>query len=316
MGVDGSCATSWAAKAKTLYYIIRTLARIYTMEIGLSKVTFKDALRPRPSVTSLAPLGAPVMAGFARRPIWVCARTPEVVAANVWRARAADRRARATAASSTTTPTTSRPRTFANDWDINYAGYPSEDRWKSQASYDLEATSARARQARPRDLGDHPPADHPPTKKKRATDDDPGRPDPVGETASQHPRPSITRDFKRARLNEPPSQEDGLPSGPRALASSSSDMPPPTDGHCIRIQASGTSSTATGGASSGSKRTRNLSAWDAERLHCAACTGWTTYAEGRLLPLPPWLPGPWRGARPGSLVCRKCYIDFGATYKP
>ena len=59
---------SWSQKADRLGYYIRTLARTDTIQWNGIFVTHKQDLRPTSNATSLAPLGAPLMIGFARKP--------------------------------------------------------------------------------------------------------------------------------------------------------------------------------------------------------------------------------------------------------
>jgi hypothetical protein len=301
LGLDGACETTWAAKAKTLYYIVRTLARIHTINVGDGKGLFKSVLSPLPSVSALSPLGAPVQAGFARRPIWACPHTPDVVAANVWRARAAETRARATGAS---TSAAARARTFAHDWTVTYSGYPAQDRWRAQSAIDLEAAIARTiREKEKRPPSDRRPSDQDAVKRRKTDKGDlttaAERPSP------SHPPPAMTREFKRARINEPPSQEHDvavsstLSSAPSSSTTGASSS---TNGLCTGIQAK--------------KRGKTSATWEDDSIRCAACSGPTSFALGRPLPLPPWLPEPWNGARPGSIVCKGCYHLFGTTYTP
>ncbi len=192
LGLDGACATTWSAKARALYYIIKALARIYTINIGCNKVGFKHAFLPRSNVASLAPLGAPVMAGFARRPVWVCRRTPQVVAANVWRARAAHRRVLAAAAPSTSL--SARSRTFAHEWDVNYEGFPSDDRWLPKASASLTTAIATAKHGRPHEVPPEDREQHP--TPRRSTND------PV--IAAQPLRQPSQRTHRQANLSPRP----------------------------------------------------------------------------------------------------------------
>ncbi len=164
LGMEGACETSWSGKAHALVEMIKALVRIHTVYLNGSKTTYKQAFQPRPNVSALAPLGAPAMAGYARRPVWVCERTPQVAAANVWRAKAEERLARgsvyATAAST-------RTRAFAKEWEITYSHFPADDKWGPKAQYDLEQKIGAlkrkreqqeqpgARQSRPQPLPPH-----------------------------------------------------------------------------------------------------------------------------------------------------------------
>ncbi len=321
LGVDGSCGTTWAAKAKALYYIVRTLARIHTIDVGHEKSAFKTALSPRPSVSALSPLGAPLQAGFARRPIWACQRTPEVVAANVWRAKAAEARARAAGTSSSTA---ARARTFAHDWTLTYAGYPSQDLWRPRSSIELEANIAKATREKKRALQDQRPPAPPRDRAKRHKPDvdhqvQMNAHEDVHQPLPCQPPLGMTREFKRARLNEPEVHDLGATSSTSttiASTSTTATTPPTTNGLCTRIHSQRASSSSSGGVPRGAKRRSVISAWETDAIDCAACGEQTSFAQGRPLPLPPWLPGPWRGARPGATVCRKCYALFGATYSP
>ncbi len=78
-------ATCWHTKAIKLATIMRTLARIHTLEMNGRTTTWKDAFDPRTATLALTPLGAPRLSGVARRPRWLSQATPGVVAANAWR---------------------------------------------------------------------------------------------------------------------------------------------------------------------------------------------------------------------------------------
>ena len=78
---------TWAEKAKRLAYYLKTLARTHQITWNGLKVSYKQALRPTIDAASLTPLGAPILSGFLRKPIWVDKRTPRVVALNAWKAR-------------------------------------------------------------------------------------------------------------------------------------------------------------------------------------------------------------------------------------
>ncbi len=142
IGADGAAPTSWAEKARILAYTIRAAARIYGLVKGTTNITLKQAVSPRTDSPSLTLLGAPLVSGFGRRPIWLSSRTPEVVACNVWRARRAERQA------TEQQDRTCRGRLFARGWEIDYRGYPAEDRWTSEAEKRLKQKAAEEKKKR------------------------------------------------------------------------------------------------------------------------------------------------------------------------
>ncbi len=291
---------------------LKALVRIHTVELNGVQSGFKQAFRPRPNVPTLAPLGAPVLAGFARRPIWADPRTPAAVAANIWRARAA---ARCATTSATVSPGgENRSRVFARTWELNMAGFPSADGWSPSAVKHLHAEIAKKsigsiQPERP----EHPVEPALPPGKRRRVDDVPALSstragvsrlphDPAGEP----PLPSMSREFKRARLNDPLTQET-LPTGG---GSSSSASPPATLNRCMRGDSSNSSGSACQRGEAAAKRPRRGHILGAHSAPCGVCGMDTAYAECRYLPNSPVLTHRWRGAWPGSAVCRNCYSDF------
>ncbi len=418
LGLDGACSTTWSAKARALYYIIKALARIHTITIGCTEVGFKRAFQPKSNISSLAPLGAPVMAGFSRRPVWVCGRTPQVIAANAWRARAAHRRALATAAPATSL--SSRSRAFAHDWQINYEGFPSDDRWLPKSSGALSAAIAAAKCPRPGEddhrhrgrhqhhhdqanqhhgdprvlsptcgtasarsatsaAADHPrpggqqpghrnhrqflrdhgnqspgdlrassstcggtasarPAGSAAAKRPRRGEDLPERcvrPRHHHDQHSQHhgdrdqgyqhhhdphadrapvadvPLPTVSRSYKRARMNEPLTQDDPAHTATASIYTSAAT--PSTTSRCMPMNSSGASSSGLNGGVEAPKQRKAASARGSAEATCAACAAGTSFSACRYLPNSPWMKGPWRGARPGSPLCRSCYAEFARS---
>ncbi len=123
-------------------YSIRAAARIYGLVKGTANTTLKQAVSPRTDSPSLTHLGAPLVSGFGRRPIWLSTRTPEVVACNVWRARREERQV------TEQQDRTCRGRLFARGWQIDYRGYPAEDRWTSEAERRLRQKVEEERKKR------------------------------------------------------------------------------------------------------------------------------------------------------------------------
>ncbi len=165
IGADGTCSTAWTNKAKVLMNMVRAVARIFTIRIGERKVTIQEAINPKINAQSLVPLGAPPMAGLGRRPLWASSRTTSAVAVNVWRAREDEKRRRAGAGGHAAA--TDRTRAFAKTWEVNYANYPTENRWNPSAVADLK-----------RRLNANNQADGKESKRPRLQDPDPRRYDP------------------------------------------------------------------------------------------------------------------------------------------
>ncbi len=118
---DGS-RLAWAEQAALLYRIVRAIGRTSTFVLnGRPITTLAEALAPRTKVPSITALGAPLASGFARRPRWLAAKTPEVVAVNVFKAMTAARDGRVDPATAVTT--------FAKHWKLDFAGYPHEGQW-------------------------------------------------------------------------------------------------------------------------------------------------------------------------------------------
>ncbi len=133
IGADGACSTAWNEKARVLAYIVKSLARICNISKNGMITTLKDAVAPCTDAASLTPLGAPIMSGYGRKPVWVYPETPELVAVNVWRARNWDR---------TATPAgraaNARRRTFAMQWQVVRKGYAPSAAWRPKAARDLQ----------------------------------------------------------------------------------------------------------------------------------------------------------------------------------
>jgi hypothetical protein len=349
LGADGACGTSWKEKASTLIAIIKSLARIYTIVVDDKVVGYKEAFQPRTNVPALVPLGAPVLAGFARRPVWVSGRTPQAVAVNLWRARAADRRERALSSSLSSVST--RTRAFAKDWVLNYASFPADDGWRPSA---LQRLRTQLDEARKRPLptvasaaaaaaGDEPPPHDdparqhgrfiitlespPPRKRMKGTsgqaqpvvpsrtesgDDDHGHAaTPLSDDSGcrEPPLPSMTREFKRARLNGPLSQPT-IPTtkGTSSSAASSSHAAGSNRCKLIRPRSDGGAASSKGRADA--KRRRETNTVFDNFVNCGACGDALTYSVCRYLPNSPILTKAWRGAWPGSPVCRMCHQVF------
>ena len=111
---------SWSQKADRLSYYIKTLARTNTITWNGPTVTHRQALRPTPNAPSLTPLGAPLMAGYARKPLWNDERTPRASAINVWKARQ-----ETLAKFPAIGIVERRSRKFAKLWHLNLRGYRS-----------------------------------------------------------------------------------------------------------------------------------------------------------------------------------------------
>ncbi len=374
LGEDGACGRSWAEKARVLAYIVRTLARVHTVAKNGLRTTLQKAVGPRTNATALASLGAPLVSGYSKRPTWLAEQTPEVVAYNVWRARAHERRTCAARAQNY------RVRTFAKGWEVDYRGYPSLDAWTSPAVGRFGAALASAKRPRqPADgegattgvvaspttgtspttgaasttstvsttrtalaatptststsssiaLRDHHGLAPPPlapdrivTRTRDGSSDDLQRDTDCLQTlpnagADDHPPPTMTREFKRARINQ--ADDDDLqvamapftctPSSSAHRSSSSSaaasnaderkrDMPRPLqhdpDGH-----------------GEPKKRRNSLApsgdgAPQQRRASCCSC--WAPIFVHGAYALPRGVR--WRGVRPGELLCALCKNSF------
>ncbi len=240
-----SGSLTWADKAKMVSYLIKAASRMFTITRWGDKTDYKQALLPRSSVSSLTPLGAPLMAGLARRPVWASRLTPSAVAANVWRARASDRFKQVS--SSRGSWAGARARTFANDWEIDYSHFPSENRWQPDAIAKISMASEAAKrrqqelqqaaseQEKRRPCEGAPPST---TTTSSTSPSTTGRSRPRHEEATHGgtfapphrpanggiqqdaPLPAMSRAYKKARLNEPASQEDRSSTSRKTLASS------------------------------------------------------------------------------------------------
>ena len=78
---------TWTQKALRLFYYLKAIIRTHSVRWTAIQVSLKQALRPTTDATSITPRGGPLMAGFARKPKWVDARTPKIAAVNIWKAR-------------------------------------------------------------------------------------------------------------------------------------------------------------------------------------------------------------------------------------
>ncbi len=318
LGLEGSCGPTWADKAKAMAYLMKAAARIFTIKHHGRDIGYNAALRPSPNVFSLSPLGAPLMSGLARRPVWACAHTPQVVAANLWRARAADRLAAAAAPRTAAVP--SRSRTFAAAWELNYSGFPAQNRWQPEVLERLYKAAADARNATaPSAAGDGLPrpssTSHPPRRRPRPELELPRR-------SGEPPLPTVTRDFKRARLNEPAGCDIPLRSG----GSGSRDMldlnrdvriharRPASPGHHGDTMASGGKRPRITGAAASSSSSSGQTTGGHEHIPCAAC--WKSLPSMHATNLPSPLRGNmshWRGAAPGAKVCSQCLSTYSGT---
>ncbi len=356
IGADGTCSTAWTNKAKVLMNMIKAVARIFTIRIGGRQVTLQEAIDPRVNAPSLVPLGAPPMAGLGRRPLWASSRTTSAVAVNVWRAREDDKRRRASAGSRAAA--TDRTRAFAKTWEVNYANFPTEDRWNPSAVADLkrkldvinQTNEERSKRPRLQDLQPHrrdpPPAARAPLVCPQPPPDDPR--DAVvalpRDLDSGLPLPAMTREFKRARLNLPPTQEAGSGALPFVTPNTSAsdthsdnrnslDMnsvhlhgangEAPCARHSTLHGGSSSSSASRSGASSaavtdlcpapgGATRRARPASKGIEAVPCAACGVDTPIFGSRFLPNAPWTSQAWRGARPGTMICLKCHGEYVA----
>ena len=137
-GDDGPTVLTWAEKARILGYYIKTIARVYTVELDGFKTGFMKALRPILDAASLAPLGAPVLSGYARKPHWSNQSTPSAVATNLWKARQNDIVKSECAAKR-------RNRSFAHRHNLNLSGYRL-GKWllaSNQVKQELQGTNAK-----------------------------------------------------------------------------------------------------------------------------------------------------------------------------
>jgi hypothetical protein len=312
-----------------LAYIIRTLARIHTVTKNGTPTTLQKAVGPRTNANALAPLGAPLVSGYGRRPTWVAEKTPEVVAANVWRARAHERKTSAARVRNY------RVRTFAQQWDVDYRGYPTADAWTSPAVSRFREAIARAKRPRQQEeegattsssstptttgtsstggTGSSAPTDAPPGKKPKVL---------VG--GGDPPLPTVTRAFKRARLNQ--ADSDDVTFVPSSSLSASSGM-----------ACSGPAPSASSSASSTSKRanedigtdggkvceqpkriraqpslaSRGNAPEHGQRGKCYSC--WASIDIRGADTLPRRVR--WRGVRPGEPLCTECHRSFLAGRK-
>ena len=116
-GNEGPHPLSWAERARILAYYVKTLARVYTVKLNNIQVPFKQAMRPMLDAAPLAPLGAPVLSGYGRKPIWTHPGTHTAIVTNVRKARANDPQNHATTAEER------RNRSFAHRWPMTLSGH-------------------------------------------------------------------------------------------------------------------------------------------------------------------------------------------------
>ncbi len=142
--VDAEAATGltlpgrdWHQKTVAFAALLRSMARVYGLEMNGNSVSWKNALDPRTDSPTLVPLGAPRVSGLARRPRWLSSHTPDVAAANVWRAvqRAVD---------DGTPRRDGIGRTFLRDCVIDKKGTHQVVLWRSRAEKQLQLSAAEA----------------------------------------------------------------------------------------------------------------------------------------------------------------------------
>ena len=107
----------------------------------------RAALDPRTDAPSLTPLGAAVMSGYGRRPKWLCPNTLVVVAANVWRAKGAERLANPGCV------LVSRGGRFAENWKVDYMGFLAMDLWRAESQKRMDRAIGEAKRRRIERLG-------------------------------------------------------------------------------------------------------------------------------------------------------------------
>ncbi len=320
LGEDGACGKTWAEKARVLAYIVRTLARVHTVECDGQITSLRKAVAPCTDATSLTPLGAPVLSGYGRRPRWLSDRTPEVAAYNVWRAREHEKR--------TITRTATRNprlRTFARNWEVNYQGYPTDNLWTptSTRTFFTITREKRANDAR----AGHDGTEERTIAKKRRTEDDMAAnladiSPPPTRCQSDRPMPTYTREQKKARLNEPDLDEASARGGLRPSSPASITAVPPSSssaasssghGHLIEVRADGTYVGAEckqirPAATQGSLHA-GAHSHDRGDQRCRSC--WANFRGSDKFCMPKGKKGkPWRGVRAGEPLCGACFYSY------
>ncbi len=320
LGEDGACGKTWAEKARVLAYIVRTLARVHTVECDGQTTTLRKAVAPCTDATSLTPLGAPVLSGYGRRPKWLSDRTPEVAAYNVWRAREHEKR--------TITVTTNRNprlRSFARNWEINYQGYPTENLWTptSTRTFFTITRGKRVDDAR----ADCDGTEERTIAKRRRIEDDTAVTTeditpPSTRCLNERPLPAYTREQKKARLNEPELEVASARRGSRFSSTSPSTLGAPSSSTSASSSGYGHPTEARAGevySKAESEQIRPATAQgsmhggtnkhDLDDLRCRSC--WAYLRENNKFRMPKGVKGkPWRGVRAGELLCGTCFYSF------
>ncbi len=147
MEFPGSCLSE---KASRLAALLRTLARIYTLEVEGEKASWKTAFDPQVLQPTLTPLDAPRISGLSRRPRGLSSFTPAVAAANVWRALHPVQ-----TATPTDTPahrhddrkSARASRTFALGHRINRSGITQHVVWRTKAEKEISLAREAALRA-------------------------------------------------------------------------------------------------------------------------------------------------------------------------
>ncbi len=137
MDFPGNC---WAEKASRFAALLRSLARVYTLEVDGERASWKTAFDPQATQPTLVPLDGPKLSGLSRRPRWLSRSTPSVAAANVWRALNPEPEM-----SSAGVPVPGRrgrsgartTRTFAQEHRINRSGITQQVVWRTRAEKEI-----------------------------------------------------------------------------------------------------------------------------------------------------------------------------------
>ncbi len=127
---SGGQALTWNQKGLRVAAMMRTIARLHTIELDGARQSFAQAYMTNPSVGVFVPLGGPRVPGLGRRPQWVAKHTAAVAAANAWKAAAE-------AAGGERDPR-ARRQTFAENWKLERTGCPEAPKWKSRAEEELQ----------------------------------------------------------------------------------------------------------------------------------------------------------------------------------
>ena len=198
--------------------MLRSIARINTIQHDGNTTTLKDAFRPQPGYPSLTPLGAPREPGWGRRPRWISSTTAKVAAANAWKhARAAAQRG-----SIYSMP----PQAFIKDAEIHRRGIPTPMQWDSKDEQTIRAIQLRARREYYRKCSEwqaNPigPIPKPPT--------DPFNPNPNQNRASNNLPITAVNEFSRQNSTiHPPLPPYSTPRQTEAGSSSSGHSPSDT----------------------------------------------------------------------------------------